>query len=209
MAEGATAVTPIFERWTTADVVDLIAAYPLASIAPREGSAGATAMLPLIAERDASGQIGRLIGHMSRANPLRAALEADPRARILFQGPQGYISPDMAGSRSWAPTWTYAQVRIDAELSFEPETIDAALEVLVRHMEAGRATPWSIPELGPRAEGMKTRIIAFSARPVKVSAAFKLGQDETPETLSHILESLGDSDLARWMRRFNAERLGA
>ncbi|HEU4598371.1 MAG TPA: FMN-binding negative transcriptional regulator [Solirubrobacterales bacterium] len=202
-------MTSIFEQWTSADVADLIASYPLASIAPRSAPAEVTALLPLIAERDAEGHVNRLIGHMSRTNPLRAVLEADSSARILFQGPQGYISPAVAGLRDWAPTWNFAQVRIDAEVVFEPAGLDAALDVLVSHMEAGRDTPWAIDGLGPRAERLKTRIIAFSARPTRISAVFKLGQDETPETLSHILRGLGDCDLARWMRRFNAERLVA
>lgn len=202
-------MTSVFEQWTAADVADLIASYPLASVAPRSAPAEVTALLPLIAERDAEGRVSRLIGHMSRANPLCAALEADGRARILFQGPQGYISPAMAGIRDWAPTWNFAHARMDAEVVFEPAGIDAALDVLVRHMETGHETPWAISELGARAERLKTRIIAFSARPTRVSAVFKLGQDETPETLSHILRSLGDCDLARWMRRFNASRLVA
>lgn len=209
MAEGAAAVTSIFEQWTPTDVADLIASYPLACIAPRSAPAEVTGLLPLIAEHDAEGGVSRLIGHMSRVNPLRAALDADGCARILFQGPQGYISPAVAGSRTWAPTWNFAQVRMDADVAFEPAGLDAALEVLVRHMEAGRDTPWAIEELGSRAASLKTRIIAFSARPTHVSAVFKLGQDEAPETLSNILRSLGDCDLARWMRRFNAERLVA
>lgn len=196
-----------FERWRARDISDLIAAYPLAAIGPRDGPAELTVLLPLVAQLGPNGGILRLIGHMSRANRVRAALEADWRARILFHGPQGYVSPDMAGSRGWAPTWVFTQVRIDAEVSFEPDALDAALEVLVSHMEAGRETPWSVPELGPRAESLKTRIIAFSARPQRITATFKLGQDESPENLAHILRSLGDCDLARWMRRFNAERL--
>jgi transcriptional regulator len=115
----------------------------------------------------------------------------------------------MAGSRDWAPTWNFTQVRMDAEVVFEPKGLDPALDVLVRHMEAGHDTPWAINDLGPRAERLKTRIIAFSVRPTCISAVFKLGQDETRETLAHILRSLGDCDLARWMRRFNAERLVA
>ena len=53
------------------------------------------------------------------------------------------------------------------------------------------------------------RAAAIRPRPIaerRAVARFKLGQDERPEVLSDLLTGFGDSDLANWMRRFNADR---
>lgn len=197
----------LFETYRAADVVDLIAEYPLAWVSAPGVEAEHAALLPLIARTDEAGRVVRLIGHMSRRNPLWAALEAAGRARILFQGPQGYISPNAAGSRAWIPTWNYAQVRISADIVFEPDQADSALAVLVEAAETGQDKPWTIDEAGARYEKLKPGIIAFSAFPTGIRPIFKLGQDERPETLARIIANTPDEALARWMRRLNAERL--
>jgi transcriptional regulator len=196
-----------FTDYDAADVADLIAEYPLAWVTAVSGGAEQASLLPLIARLDDAGQVIRLIGHMGRRNPLLPALTADPRALILFQGPQGYISPNAAGSRTWLPTWNFAQVRIEAEIAFEEAGPDSALAALVDFAEAGQEEPWTIDEAGPRYDKLSQRIIAFSVRPTKLQAMFKLGQDERPEILRSIIANTADEALARWMRRFNADKL--
>jgi transcriptional regulator len=199
-------MTSHFETYAPRDVADLIAEYPLAWVTARGGGAEAAALMPLLTELDGEGNIVRLIGHMGRNIPLRHALAVDPRALILFQGPQGYVSPNMAGLRDWAPTWNFIQVRIEAELIFQPERTTAAIEQLVEVMEADQPAPWRIEELGARAESLKSRIIAFTATPTQVRGYFKLGQDESVEVLRSILETT-EPALARWTRRLNAGRV--
>jgi transcriptional regulator len=172
-----------------------------------DGAAEHAALLPLVARLDEAGRVVRLIGHMMRRNPLLQALTEDPRALILFTGPQGYISPSAAGDRRWIPTWNFAQVRLEAEIAFEPEGIDSALAALVDAAETGQDNPWTIDEAGPRYDDLAKLVIAFSAMPTKVAGAFKLGQDERPEVIRSIIDNTQDQALVRWMRRFNADRL--
>jgi transcriptional regulator len=200
-------MTSPFDDFCDDDAADLIAEYPLAWVAAAHGDPGLASLLPLLAERDACGRVVGLIGHMARRNPLFPALSVEPRALILFQGPQGYISPGWVRDRTWAPTWNYAQLRAEAELTFVPEGGDAALSALVQAMEAGRDEPWRIDALGPRYRPMEHAIIAFRARITALRGRFKLGQDERPEILADILAGLPDPALARWMRRFNKGRL--
>jgi len=194
-----------FERYDAADVAALIREYPLAWVCASHG--GAASLLPLVGVFDAGGELIELIGHFGRSNPLHAAFAADPRAAILFSGPQSYISPRQAGRRNWGPTWNYAQVRIEAEIELEPERTEAALQVLVDMVEANEAEPWCIDELGERYPGMLAQIIGFRARVTDISGRFKLGQDEDIDTLRSILANLPDEALARWMRRMNRARL--
>lgn len=202
---GAAPVS-VWERYDDADVRALVDAYPLAWVCGGSGDAIEASLLPLVGVYDDAGRLIELIGHLAKSNPLHAQLAGDPRATILFKGPDAYVSPEHAGRRDWGPTWNYAQARIGAMVQFDDALTDLSLEVLTQAVEAGRAAPWSAAELGPRYTAMTLRIIGFRARVTALSAKFKLGQDETPETLHAILGALPDAATTAWMRRFNAGR---
>lgn len=190
-----------FDRFDTADVRDLIAEYPLAWLVA-EGTPRQS-LLPLLGEYDDVGTLTHLLGHMGRSNPLYAYLLAAPSARILFTGPQGYVSPSHAERRDWAPTWNYVQLAITADITFLPYESHAALDTLTVAMEGDR---WSARELGARYDGMAAAIIAFRAQIVSLSGRFKLGQDESDATLGAILRNHPDVALTKWMRRFARDR---
>jgi transcriptional regulator len=195
-----------FDNATQADLVDLIAAYPLAWVVSQGTERTAATPLPLMAGADAEGRIDRLIGHFARSNPHVALLEREPRALILFQGPQGYMSPSWVSDRTWAPTWNYAVIRIEADVSFKPELTDFALTELVRKMEAGRPHAWSIAEMGERYSRIRTAIIPFEAHVRRVDPRFKLGQDERSAVFRELLGHCEDAELRRWMQRMNPGR---
>ena len=195
-----------FDQWSDQDIADLIAAYPLAWVVTGAPDFAAT-MLPILLETGADGRPASLLGHFAKSNPQVERIRAEPRTLFLFAGPHGYISPELVTTtRNWGPTWNYAQARIVADVVFDENLNDEALDKLVGKMEGGRADPWTRSELGPRYERMKRAIIAFRAPIVSIEAKFKLGQDERDEIFSDIVSGLGSEDLAEWMRRFNANR---
>lgn len=197
---------PLFERFDDGDVRALVEAYPLAWVCAGDSAALDASLLPLIGVFDAGGRLVELIGHLMRSNPLYTALRHDPRATILFSGPDAYVSPEHAGRRDWAPTWNYTQVKVGADIRFDDAITEYSLKVLIEAMESGRAVPWDVAELGPRYQAMLSHIIGFRARVTWLSGKFKLGQDERPETLQAILGALAGEDIRLWMRRFNAGR---
>lgn len=211
-AEGAASAAetqegkPLFERFGAADVRALIEGYPLAWVCGGGAGAMETSLLPLIGVYDGEGRLIELIGHLMRSNPLYRVLSDDPRATILFGGPDAYVSPEHAGRRDWAPTWNYAQVKISGEIAFDEALTETSLKVLIDAMEAGRSKPWGVEELGARYSGMLMRIIGFRARVTGLSGKFKLGQDEDDATLRAILRALPDAGVKAWMKRFNAGR---
>ena len=80
----------VFEARSEADLLHLIEEYPLAWVVSVGGAVGFGATpLPLLAETDAAGRINALFGHFALTNPQVSQLRADPRAKILFTGPQG------------------------------------------------------------------------------------------------------------------------
>ena len=197
---------PLFERFDAADVRALVEGYRLAWVCGGGAGALEASLLPLIGVYDGQGRLVELIGHLMRSNPLRHALTEAPSATILFNGPDAYVSPEHAGLRDWAPTWNYAQVKVAAEIEFDEALTRYSLELLIDAMEAQRARPWNVAELGLRYEGMLARIIGFRARVTGLSGKFKLAQDEPPETLHAILGALPDDATTAWMRRFNSGR---
>ncbi len=203
-AEIVPATSP-FGRFGDRDVLDLIAEFPLAWVCGAGGGLSQPALLPLLSETDGDGRLLALIGHMARHNPLHAALRADPRCLLLFTGPHAYVSPELVGDRQWAPTWNYAQLRVAGELRFGDTA--AAVSALVGTMEAVRADPWRIEDMGPRYEVLEKAIVGFRVPVDRIDGRFKLGQDEPPETVRRIIAGHPDADLVRWMRRFNATRI--
>ena len=190
-----------------ADIAALIADYPLAWVLPRCADAGQPHLLPLLARTDDAGRVTTLIGHMGRRNPLVRAFEASPEALILFTGPQAYVSSACVANPRWAPTWNYAQLRIEATVLLEPDGGDAALLALVEKMDAEERTGWRPTDVGPRYRAMEQAIIAFRAEVTRIEPRFKLGQDEPLGTLREILAAHSDPALVRWMRRVNRKRL--
>ncbi len=199
----------MFERFEAGDVRALIEAYPLAWLCAAGEDGIEASLLPLVGRYDGDGMLVELIGHMMRSNPLHDLLKRRLQATILFKGPDAYVSPEHAGKRDWAPTWNFAQARIGAEIAFGESFTAASLDILIGAMEAGRAEPWTKDELGRRYHKMLEQIVGFRARVTSVSARFKLGQDEQPEVLSTILESLPHAETVQWMQRFNLTRLPA
>lgn len=193
-----------FDPRSPADVLALVEAFPLAWVVAREGDAPATP-LPLLAECDGDGAIVSLFGHIARRNPLCAALQAAPRALLLFQGPQAYVAPRLVSKPDWGPTWNYAVARFDVRVEFVPDETDAALARLAAHLEAGQAEPWTTARMGARYAQLREHIIAFRAHVEHAHASFKLGQDETPQVFAEILAGHQDRALVDWMRRMRED----
>jgi transcriptional regulator len=189
-----------FAPRSTADIVQLVRDRPLAMLVSQGEAGFASTPLPLLLETDEVGEPAALLGHFALSNPQVTSLRADPRAIAIFQGPHGYVSPRIVSKPGWAPTWNYAVVRFQIELSFHPEQNDAAIRALVEAMEGHGAGAWTVEEVGARYDYMVRHVIAFRARITETHATFKLGQDEDAASFDEIVVRIGDPTLAQLMR---------
>lgn len=206
-----TARPDIFTPKNGVYVLRLVLEHPLAWVVSDAGGEFHAAPLPLRPRVVRDGRIEAFEGHLSRANPLCAALRRDARALLLFSGPQGYISPSWVSNRTWAPTWNYAvaQFLVNVSIDESPERLDAHLDDLVETMERGRPGAWQISEMGERYGKLKQHIVPFEAKVVELRARFKLGQDERDAEFREITEALartGAVELLEWMRDQNRGR---
>ena len=193
----------LFEVDSPLAIVELIGAYPLAWVLSTKSDQFMATPLPLLADTDPEGRLLRLVGHFARRNPHVAVLSKQPRVRILFMGPQGYISPSWQHNPQWAPTWNYAVLQIKADLHFRPDQNDTALKRLVKAMEAAHDGTWSIDDMGERYARLSQGVVAFHADVLDVQHCFKMGQDEDPQTRFQLLSKLGDAPLADYISRCN------
>jgi transcriptional regulator len=210
---GATMSNPRFSPRSAADVSRLIANHPLAWVVSQHGGRNSATPLPLRAERVDEGRILSVIGHFARSNPQVAALQADPRATLLFMGPHAYVSPSWLSDRTQAPTWNYACANLDVRIEFldTAQDLDRIVRDLVDAMEADRAQRWSVTEMHGRYAQLLQRIIPFRAQVLDIEAKFKLGQDERDDTYPEILRGLGhggNAALIALMQDFNRQRNG-
>ncbi|MEP1384307.1 MAG: FMN-binding negative transcriptional regulator [Paraglaciecola sp.] len=195
----------LFKAPSPKAIVDLIKSYPLAWVLSIETGAFFATPLPLLADTDENGQLIRLVGHLALHNPHVSTLKKQPKVHILFMGPQGYISPSWQDNPTWAPTWNYAVLKIEAELQLRPDQNDAVLTRTVDLMESAHSGTWSIADMGERYTRLNQGIIAFHAKVTSITDCFKMGQDESPETMTQLLSQVDQSSLGKYMRDYYPE----
>ncbi len=203
MAEPA-----LFAPRQASDVETLIALAPLAWVVSTTGGAPLATPLPLLVAEGWSGAAPpRLIGHFARSNPQVERLRHDPRALLLFMGPNAYVSPSWMSDRTQAPTWNYACAQVHATIRFKdaPGDAEAAVARLAALMEEGRPKAWSPAEMGDRFQRIARGVVAFEADVDDTTAKFKLGQDERRDVFTDILAGLsrtGQAALVHWMQDY-------
>lgn len=191
------------------DVATLVRTCPLAWLVSVDPAGEVlSSQLPLLVLPPEDGEM-LLLGHMARTNPLVARLGERPRAAILFQGPNAYVSPSWYADRDSAPTWIYVNATLTADITLRADLTDRAINLLVHQMEQGRPERWRVAEIAHRYAALRDRVIGFTATILKVDARFKLAQDEAPPVVRETLDHLEDDALVRWVAAMNAERLEA
>ena len=125
-----------------------IHAHPFATLVTRSAEGIDADHVPM--ELDAEPPpLGKLVGHVARANPLwqRAATDVDTLA--IFHGPHAYVSPGWYPTKhetgKVVPTWNYSVVHAYGRLRFIEDRawLRALVERLTTRYEAGRPSPWT------------------------------------------------------------------
>lgn len=183
----------------------LMAEHPLALlVGPDADGRGFGTHVPLgVIDEDDGGW--QLEGHMARANPHWAWLQAQKQVLAVFSGPSAYISPAHYDSKLAVPTWNYLAVHVHAELSLIDGHADkdALLKRLIAQHEPGYAAQWrDLP--GDFQDKLLAAIVGFRLRVTHWEGKFKLSQNRAAAERTRIqaafAEGSGDEQaLARWM----------
>ena len=131
----------------------LIESHPLGLLVRAgrgEGDAPLADVIPWMIEPGPT-PAGTLVGHVARANPLWQEAAGQP-VLVVFQGPQGYVSPGWYASKAEhgkvVPTWNYTMVQARGVLQATEDPaalLDIVSRLSERH-ESGRSLMWKVSD---------------------------------------------------------------
>lgn len=157
--------------------------------------------LPLVFKDD--GSQGALYGHVSRANPVCAALDGG-EAMAVFSGPHGYVSASLYDNPTTnVPTWNYASVQVRGRLSLLPDAdVVPHLKDIARIYEGeGGWTVGDAPDYVARLVG---GISAFRLEIESLTAFRKMSGNKSDAIRKRIIDAVragGEQAFANEMER--------
>jgi transcriptional regulator len=198
---------------STEDVRRLIREHGWALLVVRSSGDLLAAHVPCLLDpvHDAGGAGEQLviIGHTARADPVVPALLAGHAVLLVFQGPNGYVSPAWYGEGPSPPTWNFTAVHVRGI----PEVLEggeafSVLERTVERFEAARDDPWELRgDALAYARRLAGETAAFRVRSAAVQAKAKLSQDKPRRIQDRVIAALEEggpyrnAQLAAEMRR--------
>ena len=113
---------------------------------------------------------------------------------VVFEGPNGYVSPSWYGTSPAVPTWNFVAVHCHGT----PEVLDTdtnldVLERLVDYFEAPLPEPFRLrrdAENSDYADRLVSGTVGFSLRVERYEAKDKMSQDKPPEVVERVIEAL-------------------
>lgn len=152
--------------------------------------------IPFVLDRQ-HGHHGRLLGHVSRANPVWRALTNGAPSVVMLMGPNAYITPAWYPNKQThgkvVPTWNYVTVHAHgvARAVEEPERILSMLNRLTDAQEAGRSKRWRVSDAPADYLEQKLRaIIGIEITIDHLEGRLKVSQDEEREDRLGTVEGL-------------------
>jgi len=152
--------------------------------------------IPFVLDRQ-HGPHGRLLGHVSRANPVWRTLEKGAPSVVMFMGPNAYITPAWYPSKQQhgkvVPTWNYVAVHAHgvARAVEEPSWILDMLSRLTDAQESGRSNRWQVSDAPADYVAKKLRaIVGIEITIDQLEGRLKVSQDEEREDRLGTVEGL-------------------
>jgi transcriptional regulator len=205
---------PVFNEADLSRQHQLIRTYPLGLLIS-SGAAGLQASpLPFHLVSDDS-SLGRLQGHLSRANPHWKGLDGQD-ALVVFQGDDAYVTPSWYRSKSEhgkvVPTWNYVmvQVRGTVRVIDDHEWIRGQISRLTDEHEARRAEPWHVTDAPSEFVDAQIKgIVGLEIEIQGIEGKFKVSQNR-PEAdrnaVADALEASGAVSMSRMVRTYSSRK---
>ncbi|MGF1475818.1 MAG: FMN-binding negative transcriptional regulator [Geminicoccaceae bacterium] len=145
---------------------------------------------------------GRVRCHFAKPNPHGKAIDADQDLLVIFQGPQGYVTPSWYPSKKATgkvvPTWNYVAIHAygRAQTFDDAPTLRRHLASLTERFESDYPEPWTL-EMAPDSyiTRMCKGIVGVEITITRLQGKWKMSQNKTdPDRLGvvHGLRDQGD-----------------
>ncbi|MGH1572652.1 FMN-binding negative transcriptional regulator [Methylobacterium sp. P31] len=160
----------------------LIRAYPLGLLVT--GGLGGLTANPIPFLLDEAGEHGLLRAHLARANPQWRALAAAEECLVVFQGPQGYVTPGWYASKREhgrvVPTWNYATVHAwgRPRVIEDVDWLRRQIADLTALRETPRAEPWAVTDAPEPFVAAQVRALVGVEIPItRIEGKWKMSQN--------------------------------
>ncbi len=197
-----------FEETRPAVLHELLRQHPLGLLITQDEQGAPVAnAIPFMLDAE-RGEFGTLVGHVARANPVwQLAIGPErPAALVVFQGANGYVSPNGYPSKAEhgkvVPTWNYAMVQARGKLQLlDPTAAHALVSRLTARHEARQPRPWAVTDApDDYVAGMLRAIVCIEIPLDSLVGKYKLSQNRSAadqDGVVAVLQSAGvDTDLA-------------
>jgi transcriptional regulator len=168
-----------------------IRARVLATLAVVDGGDVHLAYAPVIVDED--GRFGCLRFHLARQNPVARLLHG-AKVKVLFLGPDGYVSPDWYVGDGFVPTWNYIAIEGEGVARYlEGDACEAAIADLSAQQEARLSpkTPWTLAKLTDTRRRQLLDAISVFALPLsRLEGKYKLSQDKSAADRAGVAQAL-------------------
>lgn len=175
-----------------------IAAYPLAVLICNSATGMDGNHIPLYLDERNGGYV--LKGHIASANTLNSEVENHSSVLVIFQGPQGYISPDWYATKKEhgkvVPTWNYTAIYINGTISFITDNdwkLDM-LNYLTNRQEQRAGTTWQVADAPAEfIDTMLSGIVGIEIVVDTLRSQWKLSQNQPEKNQDSVRAGLSQS----------------
>jgi transcriptional regulator len=152
--------------------------------------------VPLMLDPDPA-PYGTLIGHLAKANPHARSADPNVPTLVIFQGPEGYITPSYYAAKKEhgkvVPTWNYSAIHAYGTLeAFDDPArlLDVVTRLTVRN-ETPRAQPWAVSDApADFVRGMLNGIVGIALPIVRLQGKVKMSQNRPAADQAGVIEGL-------------------
>jgi transcriptional regulator len=175
---------------------DLMRATGLATIVSMTADGMIASHAPLMLDPDPA-PYGTLIGHLAKANPHWRLLDRGVQTLVIFQGPDGYITPSYYAAKKEhgkvVPTWNYAAIHAYGTLEVfdDPERLLAVVTRLTERHESPRSQPWAVSDAPDDfIAGMLRGIVGIALPITRLEGKLKMSQNRPAADRTGVVEGL-------------------
>lgn len=155
-----------------------------------------------------------LRAHLAHANPQVADLAAGAEVLVVFQGPQGYVSPSWYASKALnprvVPTWNYivVQARGQPRLVRDAAWLRTQIEHLTAEQEAGVASSWRVDDAPDDfVTSQLSLIVGLELKIDSLAGKWKLSQNRSDADHASVLTGLRVAARPELARAMTANRV--
>lgn len=175
---------------------ELIRASALATLVSMTADGMIASHAPLMLDPDPA-PYGTLIGHLAKANPHARAANPGVQTLVIFQGPDGYITPSYYAAKQEhgkvVPTWNYAAIYAYGTLEAfdDPARLLEVVTRLTRRHEKARTKPWAVSDAPENfVQSMLRSIVGIVLPIVRLEGKVKMSQNRPATDISGVIDGL-------------------